>query len=109
MKTASLCDLGRSAPNPVLSTLKYFEEEYIAHIKEKFCPAGVCSALIIFEILQTCNGCGACRRVCPVGAIEGKQKELHKIIEEKCISCGSCLDACPINVIIYKKKEKING
>lgn len=109
MRVASLCDLGRSAPNPVLSTLKYFEEEYIAHIKEKFCPAGVCSDLIIFEILQTCNGCGACRRVCPVGAIEGKQKELHKIIEEKCISCGSCYDVCPINVIIYKKKEKING
>lgn len=109
MKVASLCDLGRSAPNPVLSTLKYFEEEYIAHIKDKFCPAGVCSDLVIYEILETCNGCGACRRICPVGAIEGKQKELHKIIEEKCISCGSCYDVCPINVIIYKKKELKNG
>jgi len=109
MKIASLCDLGRSAPNPVLSTLKYFEEEYIAHIKDKFCPAGVCSDLVIYEILQTCNGCGACRRICPVSAIVGKQKEIHKIIEEKCISCGSCYDVCPINVIIYKKKELKNG
>lgn len=103
MKISCLCDLGRSAPNPVLSTLKYFEEEYIAHIKDKFCPAGVCSDLIIYEILETCNGCGACRRICPVNAIEGKQKELHRIIPEKCISCGSCYDVCPINVIIYKK------
>ncbi len=105
MKIGSLCDLGRSAPNPVLSTLMYFKEEYEAHIKDKFCPAGVCKDLVIFEILDNCNGCGACRRICPVNAIEGKQKELHKIIKEKCISCGSCYDVCPIDAIRYVSKN----
>ena len=100
IKTGSLCGLGKSAPNPVLSTLKYFKDEYIAHIKDKKCPAGVCSALKSFEIQEDlCKGCTKCARNCPVGAIEGTIKEPHKINQEKCIKCGACLDSCPFKAI----------
>lgn len=100
VKEGSLCGLGKTAPNPVLSTLKYFRDEYIAHIKEKRCPAGVCSALKIIKINEElCKGCTKCARNCPVGAIEGTVKNPHKINQEKCIKCGACISACPFKAI----------
>ncbi len=103
IKTGSLCGLGKSAPNPVLSTLKYFRDEYIAHIKDKKCPAGVCTALKHYEIeADKCKGCTKCARNCPVGAIEGTIKEPHKINQDKCIKCGACKDNCPFKAIVTK-------
>ena len=101
VKAGSLCGLGKSAPNPVLSTLKYFRDEYIAHIKDKKCPAGVCKALKKIVIKEElCKGCTKCARNCPVGAIEGEIKKPHKIDQSKCIKCGTCLNACPFKAII---------
>ncbi len=100
VKEGSLCGLGKTAPNPVLSTLKYFRDEYIAHIKEKRCPAGVCTALKVIKINEElCKGCTKCARNCPVGAIEGTVKNPHKINQEKCIKCGACISACPFKAI----------
>lgn len=100
VKDGSLCGLGKTAPNPVLSTLKYFRDEYIAHIKDKKCPAGVCSAMKKIQIDESlCKGCTKCSRVCPVGAIEGSVKNPHKIDQTKCIKCGACVDACPFKAI----------
>jgi NADH:ubiquinone oxidoreductase subunit F (NADH-binding)/(2Fe-2S) ferredoxin/Pyruvate/2-oxoacid:ferredoxin oxidoreductase delta subunit len=91
----SLCQLGKTAPNPVLTTLKYFRDEYEAHIRDKKCPAGVCKALISFTIDENqCTGCQACLRACPVGAISGEKKEVHVIDVEKCTRCGSCYEVC---------------
>ncbi len=103
IKVGSLCGLGKSAPNPVLSTLKYFRDEYIAHIRDKKCPAGVCTALKHYEIeADKCKGCTKCARNCPVGAIEGTIKEPHKINQDKCIKCGACKDNCPFKAIVTK-------
>ena len=103
IKTGSLCGLGKSAPNPVLSTLKYFRDEYVAHIKDKKCPAGVCTALKSYVIEEDlCKGCTKCARNCPVGAIEGTVKEPHKINQEKCIKCGACVSNCPFKAIKTK-------
>ena len=103
LKLGSLCDLGRSAPNPVLSTLLYFRDEYEAHVREKICPAGICRSLTAYEIIpEPCTGCGACLRVCPVEAIKGKPKEVHSIIQKKCISCGACFDVCPTDAVVFK-------
>ena len=100
VKEGSLCGLGKTAPNPVLSTLKYFRDEYIAHIKDKRCPAGVCTALKVIKINEElCKGCTKCARNCPVGAIEGTAKNPHKINQEKCIKCGACISACPFKAI----------
>ena len=100
VKDGSLCGLGKTAPNPVLSTLKYFRDEYIAHIKDKRCPAGVCSALKTIVIEESeCKGCTKCARTCPVGAISGTVKNPHKIDQSKCIKCGACLAACPFKAI----------
>ncbi len=96
----SLCALGKTAPNPVLSTLKYFREEYEQHVREKKCLAGVCKPLFQFRIVaEQCTACGKCKKGCPENAIEGEKKVVHKIIQEKCIKCGICFDVCPFDAI----------
>jgi len=90
-----------TAPNPVLSTIKYFRSEYEAHIRDKKCPAGVCRDLITYTIIEDlCTGCGACRRVCPTGAVSGIKKTPHKLNTELCVKCGSCFDACKFNAVL---------
>ena len=102
---SSLCALGKSAPNPVLTTLKYFRQEYEAHILEHRCPAGVCTALTSFAIdPDKCVGCGACSRACPAGAISGGVKEPHVIDPARCIACGSCREACKFGAVETKGK-----
>ena len=100
IKLTSLCGLGQTAPNPVLSTMKYFYDEYLAHVRDKKCPAGVCQALLQYHISEDkCIGCTKCARVCPVSCISGKVKEVHVIDQELCIKCGACYEACPVNAI----------
>ncbi len=103
IKENALCGLGQTAPNPVLSTLKYFRDEYIAHIQEKRCPAGVCKSLLTIQILpDKCRGCTLCARNCPTGAISGKVKEAHVIDPEKCVKCGVCIEKCRFGAIVKK-------
>jgi len=99
IKKSSLCGLGQSAPNPILSTIKNFREEYEEHIHHKKCRAGVCSSLLSYTINDKCVGCGACKRVCPVDAIEGTRKEKHRIDQNKCIKCGQCYQTCKFSAI----------
>lgn len=100
IKANSLCALGQTAPNPVLSTLNYFRDEYIAHVTDKSCPAGVCKNLLSFTIdAEKCVGCTRCAKVCPVGAVSGKVKEKHKIDSGKCIKCGACFEACKFSAV----------
>ncbi|MBR2303537.1 MAG: 4Fe-4S binding protein, partial [Ruminococcus sp.] len=103
MKSSSLCALGQSAPNPVLSTIKQFREEYEAHIKEGRCPAGVCKDLLKYEIIaDKCKGCTLCARNCPVKAIEGTVRQPHVIDTDKCIKCGVCMSNCKFGAVVRK-------
>ncbi|GKI16539.1 NADH dehydrogenase [Oscillospiraceae bacterium] len=100
IKDNSLCGLGQTAPNPVLSTLHYFRDEYLAHIQDKYCPAGVCKALLIYKIDEAkCRGCTLCARNCPAGAINGSVRTPHNIDPLKCIKCGACIDSCRFGAI----------
>jgi len=102
IKDSALCGLGQTAPNPVISTIRYFRDEYEAHIKDKKCPAGVCKNLLTYHITDACIGCTKCARNCPVDCISGEVKKLHVIDADKCIKCGACMEACPVDAIIKK-------
>jgi NADH-quinone oxidoreductase subunit F/NAD(P)H dehydrogenase (quinone)/NADP-reducing hydrogenase subunit HndC len=100
IKESALCGLGQTGPNPVLSTLRYFREEFDAHVNDKICPAKRCVALLDFEVdTQLCTKCGMCFRACPVDAIEWKKKEVARIDKEKCIKCLTCFDKCKFGAI----------
>ncbi len=99
IKDTSLCALGQTSPNPILSTMKYFYDEYRSHVVDKICPAGVCKDLMKFVITDRCIGCTKCARQCPVGCIEGKVKTKHVIDHSKCIKCGACKSSCPVDAI----------
>ncbi len=100
IKDTALCGLGQTAPNPILSTLRYFRDEYIAHVRDKKCPAGTCTKLYTLKITDACKGCTKCARNCPVNAIVGAVKQKHVIDPKKCIKCGACIAACPFKAII---------
>jgi NADH-quinone oxidoreductase subunit F/NADP-reducing hydrogenase subunit HndC len=102
IKNTSLCALGQTAPNPVLSTMKHFRDEYEAHVVDKICPASICRALLSYFITEDCTGCTRCVRVCPTKAITGTVKQRHTIDQEKCIKCGACMNACTFKAIIRK-------
>jgi NADH:ubiquinone oxidoreductase subunit F (NADH-binding)/(2Fe-2S) ferredoxin/NAD-dependent dihydropyrimidine dehydrogenase PreA subunit len=102
IKNTSLCALGQTAPNPVLSTMKHFRDEYETHVVDKICPASICRALLSYFITEDCTGCTRCVRVCPTKAITGTVKQRHTIDQEKCIKCGACMDACTFKAIIRK-------
>ena len=100
IKDTALCGLGQTAPNPILSTLRYFKDEYIAHVRDKKCPAGTCTKLYSLTITDACKGCTKCARNCPVNAITGAVKQKHVIDAKKCIKCGACISACPFKAIV---------
>src|SRR5699024_563614 len=101
IEDSALCGLGQTAPNPILSTLQYFREEYEAHIQENKCPAGVCQALLSYEIVEEkCKGCGICAKKCPVDCIRGEKKSPYIIDKSECIKCGACMTACPFDAIL---------
>ncbi|MFA9396943.1 MAG: NADH-ubiquinone oxidoreductase-F iron-sulfur binding region domain-containing protein [Clostridiaceae bacterium] len=102
IKDTSLCGLGQTAPNPILSTLNFFKDEYNAHVIDKKCPAGVCQSLLEYFITDKCIGCTKCARNCPVNCISGSVKNLHIIDQDKCIKCGACMSNCPVNAIIKR-------
>ena len=96
MRQGSLCGLGQGAPNPALTTIGYFRDEYAAHVRDHVCPAGECRALISYVIIEDrCKGCGICLRACPSAAISGEKGKLHSIDAARCTQCGNCLDVCP--------------
>ncbi len=100
IRDTALCGLGQTAPNPILSTLRYFKDEYLAHVRDKKCPAGTCQKLYTLRITDGCIGCTKCKRNCPVGAITGELKQQHYIDPAKCIKCGACIDGCPKKAIV---------
>jgi Na+-translocating ferredoxin:NAD+ oxidoreductase RNF subunit RnfB len=100
IRDTALCGLGQTAPNPILSTLRYFKDEYIAHVRDKKCPAGTCTKLYKLRITDACKGCTKCARNCPVGAISGEVKKQHVIDQAKCIKCNACITQCPFKAIV---------
>lgn len=106
IKTGSLCGLGQTVPNPVLTTLKYFRDEYEAHIRDKVCPAKNCKALIQYQITAECTGCTLCARNCPANAISGELRQMHHIDQDLCIKCGLCTNSCKFNAITVSSKPK---
>lgn len=103
VKEASMCGLGQTAPNPALTTIRYFRDEYEAHIKDRKCPAGVCKELIQYSVdEEKCTGCLLCAKNCPQGAITGEKKEPQSIDQSKCIKCGVCLELCKFDAIIVE-------
>jgi NADH:ubiquinone oxidoreductase subunit F (NADH-binding)/(2Fe-2S) ferredoxin/NAD-dependent dihydropyrimidine dehydrogenase PreA subunit len=108
IKAGSLCQLGQTAPNPILTTLRYFRDEYEAHINEKRCPAKACAALTNFYVLQDkCQGCGICARNCPASCIAGDKRMVHVIDQDKCIKCGTCIDVCPFDSVVKVSGETV--
>ena len=103
IKLSSLCGLGQTAPNPVLSTVRYFEDEFKAHIADKTCPAGVCKGLITYSVIaENCTGCMVCLRNCPVEAIQGAKQEVHTIDPALCTRCGMCRSVCKFEAILVE-------
>ena len=103
IKANSLCGLGQTAPNPVLSTLRFFRDEYIAHVRDKKCPARVCKSMLSYEIVaDKCRGCTACKRVCPANAISGEVKQPHVIDKSACLKCGACIEKCKFDAIVIR-------
>jgi NADH-quinone oxidoreductase subunit F len=101
VKDTALCGLGKTAPNPVLTTLRYFRGEYEAHIKDRKCPAHECRQLNTYSIdVTSCTGCGLCLKECPASAISGKKKQPHFLDQEKCVKCGVCFDVCKFGAVI---------
>jgi ferredoxin len=94
-----MCGLGQTASNPVLSTLQYFRDEYVEHVRSRRCPAGVCKELVTYSINEDCNGCTACVKVCPEGAIAGEKQTRHAIDPDKCSKCGACKTVCKFDAI----------
>jgi ferredoxin len=106
MQDAALCALGRTAPNPVLSTIRYFRDEYDAHINEKRCPAGVCPALSRFVVMsEKCKSCGRCVKSCPAGAMKGEKKKPPQVDPALCISCGVCRNVCAYDAVAVEGKS----
>jgi Pyruvate/2-oxoacid:ferredoxin oxidoreductase delta subunit len=99
VKDTTMCGLGQTAPNPVLSTLRYFRNEYLDHIERNRCPAGVCKALITFSINESCTGCRVCVKACPEEAITGEKKQRHAIDVARCIKCGACRNVCKFGAV----------
>ena len=106
IRSTALCGLGQSAPNPVLSTMRYFREEYEDHINHKFCKTGTCKELFALKIEDSCKGCGLCIKSCPAVAISGERKQVHRIDQAACVKCGSCVDACPFKAIKVAERTK---